>query len=107
MTDPQSEKPRPPSAFSKMNARALPLLPVLLKRWLPEGKLCGQEYVALNPTRDDENLGSFKINIKTGRWADFATGDKGSDVISLAAYLFKTTQGEALKRIAKILGEKL
>jgi hypothetical protein len=36
----------------------------------------------------DQNPGSFSINVRTGRWADFATGDKGGDVISLAAYLF-------------------
>lgn len=95
------------SAFVKVNALALPVLPVLLKRWLPEGKLSGQEYIALNPTRQDNSLGSFKINIKTGRWADFATEDKGHDVISLAAYIFGISQGEALRRVATLLGVKL
>ena len=31
-----------------------------------------REYVALNPTRADKRAGSFKINLQTGRWADFA-----------------------------------
>ncbi|MDB5491911.1 MAG: uncharacterized protein JWO78_1760 [Micavibrio sp.] len=90
-------------SFVEVNAQALEVFPSLLARWLPEGKIVGQEYIALNPTRDDENLGSFKINLKTGRWCDFATDDKGSDIISLAAYLFRSTQGEALRFVIKTL----
>jgi hypothetical protein len=93
--------------FAEINALALPVLPALLERWLPEGKQVGSEYIALNPKRDDENLGSFRINLKTGYWADFATEHRGRDIISLAAYLFDLTQGEAKKRITKMLGEKL
>ena len=37
-------------------------------------------------------------------WADFATGDKGGDVISLAAFLFGLSQAEAARRIAGMLG---
>lgn len=106
MTIAPSKKTQKYAAFARVNARAMLVLPTLLERWLPDGKICGQEYIALNPNRDDQNLGSFKINLNTGRWADFATGDKGGDVISLAAYLFKTTQGEAMRHVAKILGVK-
>jgi hypothetical protein len=60
--------------------------------------------VARNPTRTDRSPGSFKVNLHTGRWADFATGDKGSDAISLAAYLFGLKQSEAARRIADMLG---
>jgi hypothetical protein len=44
-------------------------------------------YVALNPTRNDRRPGSFKINIRMGRWCDFAAGDQGGDPVSLVAYL--------------------
>ena len=44
------------------------------------------------------------INVRTGRWADFATGDKGGDVISLAAYLFQCRQIEAARTLAATLG---
>ena len=37
--------------------------------------------------RSDRRPGSFSVNTRTGRWADFATGDRGGDVVSLAAYL--------------------
>lgn len=40
----------------------------------------------------------------SGKWADFATDDKGGDVISLAAYLAGTGQTEAALSLAKMVG---
>jgi len=90
--------------FEAVNRAALDNLPALLGRWLPAGRLVGQEYVARNPTRQDRHPGSFKINTRTGRWSDFATGDKGGDVVSLAAYLGGVGQAEAARRLAEMLG---
>jgi hypothetical protein len=90
--------------FSEINAVALPALPALCARWMPGGKRIGSEYVSLNPTRADRRVGSFKVNLQTGRWADFATGDKGGDAVSLAAYLFGLRQSEAARRLADALG---
>jgi hypothetical protein len=90
--------------FAAINRAALAVLPSLLARWAPGGIVCGSEYVALNPTRADRRPGSFKVNIRTGRWADFATGDKGGDPISLAAYLAGTGQAEAARNLAVMLG---
>ncbi len=92
------------NSFQEVNQLALNFLPALLSRWLPGGSLRGCEYVARNPRRTDNKPGSFSVNTNTGRWADFATGDKGGDVISLAAYLFDVSQGEARSRIEKMLG---
>jgi hypothetical protein len=72
----------------------------MLERWLPGGRIEGAEYVARNPRRADRRLGSFKINMKTGRWADFATGDRGGDPASLAAFFAGTAQSEAVRRLA-------
>jgi hypothetical protein len=59
----------------------------------------------LNPRRSDRRLGSFRVNLRTGMWADFACHDAaGGDPISLAAYLFGLTQIEAAKRLAATLG---
>ncbi len=90
--------------FAKIKALALAHLPVLVYRWLPEGRREGNEYVARNPRRADNSLGSFKINLNNGRWADFATGDKGGDAISLAAYLAGLSQVEAARQLARMLG---
>jgi len=90
--------------YAKVNRAALARLPALLRHWLPSGCLKGREWIALNPTRADQNPGSFKVNVVTGRWADFATGDSGGDVISLAAYLAGVSQAEACRRLAAALG---
>lgn len=71
--------------FHSINLACRARLPSLLAAWLPDGRKQGQEWVALNPTRSDRHAGSFKINMITGQWADFATGDKGGDPVSLYA----------------------
>jgi hypothetical protein len=90
--------------FYGINRAALAVLPDLLCRWLPDGKRRGHEYLARNPKRADRRLGSFTVNLRSGKWADFATEDRGGDVISLAAYLFDLSQGEAARRVADMLG---
>jgi hypothetical protein len=93
----------PPVDFERINAVALTYLNEILNRWLPKGRRRRGEFVARNPTRFDRREGSFSVNVRTGRWADFATGDKGGDVISLAAYLFNMTQREAAMALARML----
>ncbi len=90
--------------FSEINRAALANLPALLRRWLPDGRLVGREYEARNPKRADRRPGSFRVNVITGKWADFATDAKGGDVVSLAAYLSGTGQAEAARALADMLG---
>ncbi len=90
--------------FGAINAAALAELPALLSRWLPDGRLVGHEFEARNPTRADRRPGSFRVNVSTGKWADFATGDVGGDAVSLAAYLSGTGQAEAARALAEMLG---
>jgi hypothetical protein len=90
--------------FTAINAAALRELPVMLARWLPDGRAIGREWTARNPRRADRQPGSFRVNLRTGRWSDFATGDRGGDPISLTAYLFHLTQADAARRLADMLG---
>ncbi|HZZ22549.1 MAG TPA: hypothetical protein VFE60_08260 [Roseiarcus sp.] len=99
-----STKPAPPPDFAEINRAALAAFPAVLARILPNGKRIGAEIVALNPRRADRRLGSFKVNRYNGRWADFSTGDKGGDPISLVAYLANVSQGEAARLLAQMLG---
>lgn len=79
---------------------------------LPNGKLEGKNWVALNPTRNDSTLGSFKIIVKgesAGLWKDFSTNDGGSNFISLILYLKKEPDSKenyikAAKELAEITG---
>lgn len=90
--------------FARINAAALAVIPSLVARWLPGGRQEGNEWVALNPRRADRRAGSFRINLATGKWADFATNDRGGDVVSLAAYLANTDQVTAARQLADMLG---
>ena len=90
--------------FDGINRAALAVLPSLCARWLPDGRQEGREWVARNPTRADRNPGSFRINLSTGRWGDFATGDRGGDVVSLAAFLTGTGQADAARNLATMIG---
>jgi len=99
--------PRNPD-YAAINDAVKPAIISLLRRWLPDGKILGREYVAKNPRRADRNPGSFKICIvgsKAGRWADFATGDRGGDIVSLLAYLSQISQLEAANKLARFIGE--
>lgn len=93
--------------FSGINRVAMSRILDLLARWLPDGRLDGREYVARNPRRPDKRLGSFRINVDSGRWADFAIGAKGGDMVSLAAYLAGEGQGVAAGKLADMLGVPL
>ena len=69
-----------PVDFGAINAAALACLSTLVERWLPDGKRVGREWLALNPRRVDRRPGSFKVNLVTGKWADFALDDaRGGD----------------------------
>lgn len=91
-------------AFAAISSAAADQALSILSRWLPDGRREGAEWVARNPKRGDQHHGSFKINIRTGRWADFAAGASGGDLIALAAYLFNLSQKDAAARCAEMLG---
>jgi putative DNA primase/helicase len=76
----------------------------LVREWLPDGHREGHEWKARNPTRADGRIGSFSINLNSGAWADFATDDKGGDLVSLYAYLNGVDQLDAARAVAKQLG---
>jgi len=90
-------------AFKRIAEVALTHSDTIVRRWLP-GRREGVEWVALNPTRSDHHKGSFKVNLRTGTWSDFAVGHKGGDLISLAAYLHRMSQREAALRLAEMIG---
>jgi|SRR5579871_1063225 len=91
-------------AFGRIAEAAAARADLIVRRWLPDGRREGHEWVALNPTRGDRRRGSFKVNLRTGRWSDFASGESGGDLISLAAYLHRLTQPQAAKQIAGMVG---
>ena len=69
---------------------------VILHHLLPNGRKQTNQYVALNP-------GSFRINMNTQQWQDFFTEERGSDLISLWAYIRKIDQVEAAAQIINLM----
>jgi hypothetical protein len=89
--------------FLQINQAALPVLPSLCREWLPAGKLIGHEFF-VGDLRGSPGK-SLKINVQTGEWADYATGEKGGDPVSLCAAIFHhNNQGAAAKDLAARLG---
>jgi len=91
-------------SFDNINRAALAALPAILARLAPGGKVIAGEYTARNPVRTDRSPGSFKINMRSGRWADFACDARGGDPISLVAYLQGCSQSEAARLLNQMLG---
>lgn len=91
--------------FKLIARAALSQIDGLLHAWLPSGRVEAGEYKAQNPTRADKHIGSFSVNLRTGVWSDFATGDSGADLIGLYAYLFSArNQADAAKAVASACG---
>ena len=88
--------------FQQINSVALSQLPALLQEWFPLGRKQGSEYLVGDLTGTAGK--SLSINCRTGKWADFATGQKGGDPISLFAAAFC---GDNQAQAAKALGQKL
>lgn len=93
-----------PEQIKRVADAALARLQSLCESWLPDGQREGDEWSARNPTRADRNPGSFKVNLNTGKWCDFATDDRGSDPVDLRAYLDRIPQGEAAAKVAADVG---
>lgn len=93
---------RPPLAFTAINAAALPHLETLCRRWLPGGRRIGGEWV-YGRLRGEADA-SCKVNLRTGRWADFNGGAKGGDTVSLAAAVAGIGQVQAARNLARMFG---
>lgn len=77
----------------------------LITTWLPGGRMVGHEYVCGNIRGGPGD--SFKVNLTTGKWADFASDEKGGDLISLFAAIEGIKQGDAAKRLSDQVGFRL
>lgn len=89
--------------FQGLAAQLLQSSEAYLSQWLPAGKRRGNEYLCGDLYGSEGE--SLSINIATGKWADFATGDKGGDLISLYAAIHGIQPSEAYKQLGG--GEQL
>lgn len=85
--------------FSEVNQYLLSRAREIVPSWIPGGKLSGREFQAGDLRGGDGK--SLSINLDTGKWADFATGEKGGDLVSLYAAINGLDQGKAKEAICK------
>src|SRR5688572_22726884 len=84
--------------FQALAASLLSQARIILPSWLPGGRLVGREYTCGDLTGRQGD--SLKVNIESGKWMDFASGDKGGDLISLFAAINSISQGEAARSLS-------
>lgn len=91
--------------FASVNRAALARLPDVLGRLLPGGKpVRGEWHAASLRGGAGDSLRVRLAGERAGAWADFATGDKGGDPVSLAAAVAGLAPHEAVRNLARMLG---
>lgn len=96
---PSPSRPRKKIDFEKLASLLMRDIGALLPQWLPGGKPQGREYTCGNLR--GESGQSLRVNLDTGKWADFAANVKGGDLISLYAAINGIKNGAAARQLAE------
>ena len=88
--------------FETIAQAALARAEALVSAWLPGGRQVGPEWCC--GSLSGGNGDSCKVNLRTGKWADFATEERGADLISLRAAIDGVRQADAARALAEQLG---
>jgi len=96
MTD---RAPLPPIRFKDLAEALLARADQLVPAWLPGGRRHGHEY-ACGSVQGGEGT-SCSVNLVTGAWGDFATGEQGGDLVSLYAAAHGLEMGKAALQVAR------
>lgn len=89
----------PPINFTALADALLRDADNLVPRWLPGGDRRGHEYVCGSLAGGKGS--SFSVNLVSGKWADFASDEKGNDLLSLYAAIHNLSQGKAAADVAR------
>lgn len=92
----------PPIKFEALASALLARAEALVQQWLPGGKRNGHEYVCGSVQGGEGS--SCSVNLNTGKWADFASGEAGNDLISLYAAGNDLSNGKAAVQVAREYG---
>jgi len=96
---PKSRQPLPDINFRALADALLARAEVLVPLWLPGGHLSGHEYKCADLIGGKG--ASCSVNLKEGKWGDFATGETGGDLISLYAAIHGLDHGKAAVQVAR------
>lgn len=94
----------PPINYPALANALLAMAETLVPMWLPGGKFNqgGGEYVCASLSGGKGS--SCSVNLKTGRWGDFAGEEKGNDLIGLYAAIHGLTMARAAVELARDMG---
>lgn len=96
---PDARAPLPPINFQALADALLHNAEHLVAAWLPGGVKRGHEWVCGGLSGGEG--ASCSINLNNGRWADFATGEQGGDLVSLYGAIHSLTMGKAAVQVAR------
>lgn len=102
MTNRQPGDQLPPIKFEALASALLDRAEALVAQWLPGGKREGREYKCGSLSGGAGS--SCSVNLTNGRWSDFATDEKGGDLIALYAAINGLDMGAAAVQLARELG---
>ena len=88
--------------FEAIAAALLSQADTLVPAWLPHGKRRGREWICGDLYGDTGD--SCRINLETGKWADFASDSSGRDLIALYAEIHGMGQGDAARHLESLVG---
>lgn len=88
--------------FQTVKSALEPRLAAVAETLLPGGRIIGKEYVCGSLEGGEGK--SCRINLQSGVGSDFATGETCSDIIDLAAKVWKMRPYEAAKELANQYG---
>ena len=99
----QNRPPLPPIRFEALASALLGMAESLVQQWLPGGVVRGHEYQCGSVQGGAGD--SCSVNLNSGKWADFASGEKGGDLIGLYMACFALpSMGHAAVQLARELG---
>ncbi len=91
--------PLPKINFKALGDALLPMADTLVRQWIPDGvQGANSEYRAGSVMGGDGD--SFSVNLTTGKWSDFASGEAGVDLVSLYAAVMGLAPGAAAIELA-------
>src|SRR4051794_19140790 len=89
--------------FDQIHAVSLAQAQRLLVDWFPHGKITGREFKV--GSLQGEAGESLSVDLRSGKWKDFAAGDSGFDLIALRASMRHAGDRVAAAReLGQILG---
>lgn len=95
--------PLPPINFTELARALLDQAETLVPMWLPGGHRKGAKEYACGSLQGGEGT-SCSVNMVTGAWADFATGEQGGDLTSLFGAIHGVSMGKAALLVARETG---